>query len=196
AVNLRLTRDLVTEDTETAALMLDQLADEVKATIQELRDLAHGIYTPLLADSGLAEALRATGRRSPLPVAVTAAGIGRYGLDVETAVYFCCLEALQNAGKHAGEGATVCVRVREDPGTLMFEVADDGAGFDAGSHGLGAGFLNMADRLGAFGGGLRVDSAPGRGTRVTGTVPVTAAVPPRPVTAQPAGLFRSRAQPA
>src|SRR5213079_3290675 len=106
AVNLRLTRELLADDPETAGAMIDQLADEVKATIQELRDLAHGIYPPLLADSGLAEALRAAGRRSPLPVAVTAEGIGRYGLDVETAIYFCCLEALQNASKHAA-GATV-----------------------------------------------------------------------------------------
>ena len=127
AVNLRLTRDLITEDTETAAAMLDQLADEVKATIQELRDLAHGIYPPLLADSGLAEALRAAGRRSPLPVAVNAAGIGRYDLDVETAIYFCCLEALQNAAKHAA-GASVEVRLWEESGGLLFSVADDGPG--------------------------------------------------------------------
>ena len=195
AIRLRLAAEVAGPDAELASL-LAELGTEVHDTAQELRRLAHGIYPPLLRDSGLAAALSAASRHSPLPTTVQAASLGRYPVGVEAAVYFCCLEALQNAGKHAGEGATVCVRVREDPGTLMFEVADDGAGFDAGSHGLGAGFLNMADRLGAFGGGLRVDSAPGRGTRVTGTVPVTAAVPPRPVTAQPAGLFRSRAQPA
>jgi signal transduction histidine kinase len=171
AVNLRLTRDLITEDTETAAAMLDQLADEVKATIQELRDLAHGIYPPLLADSGLAEALRAAGRRSPLPVTVTAPDIGRYGLDVETAVYFCCLEALQNAAKHAA-GAAVEVRLWEESGGLLFSVADDGPGFDAALARNGHGYTNMADRLGAIGGTVRWDSVPGAGTTVSGSVPL------------------------
>src|SRR6202034_1631286 len=171
AVNLRLTRDLVTDDPETAALMIDQLADEVKATIQELRDLAHGIYPPLLADSGLAEALRAAGRRSPLPVAVTATGIGRYGLDVESAVYFCCLEALQNAAKHAA-GAAVEVRLWEESGGLLFSVADDGPGFDAALARSGHGYTNMADRLGAIGGTVRWDSAPGQGTTISGSVPL------------------------
>jgi len=151
--------------------LLDQLADEVKATIQELRDLAHGIYTPLLADSGLAEALRATGRRSPLPVAVTAAGIGRYGLDVETAVYFCCLEALQNAVRHAA-GASVAVRLWEESGGLLFSVADDGPGFDAALARGGHGYTNMADRLGAIGGTVRWDSVSGAGTTISGSVPL------------------------
>jgi signal transduction histidine kinase len=79
---------------------------------------------------------------------------------------------MQNACKHAGERASIRLRVREEAGTLTFEVTDDGTGFDAAGRGLGAGLLNMADRLGAFGGRLRVDSAPGQGTRVTGTVPL------------------------
>jgi signal transduction histidine kinase len=82
---------------------------------------------------------------------------------------------MQNACKHAGERAAIRLRVREEPGTLTFEVIDDGAGFDAAGCGLGAGFLNMADRLGAFGGRLQVDSAPGQGTRITGTIPVAGA---------------------
>jgi len=171
AVNLRLTRELLTEDTETAAAMLDQLADEVKATIQELRDLAHGIYPPLLADSGLAEALRAAGRRSPLAVTVSAADIGRYGLDVETAIYFCCLEALQNAAKHAA-GAAVDVRLWEESGGLLFSVADDGPGFDPALARNGHGYTNMADRLGAIGGTVRWDSVPGTGTTISGSVPL------------------------
>ncbi|HEX3713943.1 MAG TPA: histidine kinase [Trebonia sp.] len=171
AVNLRLTRDLVAEDPETVGLMLDQLADEVKATIQELRDLAHGIYPPLLADSGLGEALNAAGRRSPLPVTVDARGIGRYGLEVETAIYFCCLEALQNAGKHAA-GAQVAVRLWEESGGLLFTVTDDGPGFDAAVARAGHGYTNMADRLGAIGGTVRWDSAPGQGTTISGSVPL------------------------
>jgi signal transduction histidine kinase len=171
AVNLRLTRDLVTDDPETAALMLDQLADEVKATIQELRDLAHGIYPPLLADSGLGEALRAAGRRSALPVTVSAAGIGRYRLEIESAIYFCCLEALQNAAKHAA-GASAEVRLWEESGGLLFSVCDDGPGFDVAAARGGHGYINMADRLGAIGGTVRWDSAPGAGTRITGSVPL------------------------
>jgi signal transduction histidine kinase len=171
AVNLRLTRDMVTDDPETATAMIDQLADEVRATIQELRDLAHGIYPPLLADSGLGEALRAAGRRSPLAVSVSADGTGRYGLDVESALYFCCLEALQNAAKHAA-GATVRVRLWEESGGLLFDVTDDGPGFDVALARGGHGYTNMADRLGAIGGTVRWDSAPGQGTTISGSVPL------------------------
>jgi len=171
AVNLRLARDVILDDAETAASMLDLLADEVKATIQELRDLAHGIYPPLLADSGLGEALAAAGRRSPSAVTVSADGIGRYGLEIESAIYFCCLEALQNAAKHAA-GASVEVRVWESSGGLLFSVADDGPGFDV-AHAMGGhGYVNMADRLGAIGGTVRWESAPGAGTRVAGSVPL------------------------
>jgi signal transduction histidine kinase len=171
AVNLRLTRDLLTDDPETAGAMLDQLADEVKATIQELRDLAHGIYPPLLADSGLGEALAAAARRNPLPVTVSADGIGRYSLEIESAIYFCCLEALQNAAKHA-TGASVTVRIWEESGGLLFSVSDDGPGFDLARAMNGHGYVNMADRLGAIGGTVRWDSAPGTGTRVLGSVPL------------------------
>ena len=95
---------------------------------------------------------------------------------MEAAVYFCVLEALQNAGKHAGEGAAATVIVRATDDALAFEVADDGAGFAAdGAAAEGHGFVNMADRLGAFGGVVRVRSAPGQGTTVSGTLPLTVA---------------------
>ena len=171
AVNLRLARDVVADDAAAAASMLDLLAEEVKATIQELRDLAHGIYPPLLADGGLGEALRAAGRRSPSPVTVTAEGIGRYGPEIESAVYFCCLEALQNAAKHAA-GAPVDVRLWESSGGLLFSVTDDGPGFDVAHARNGHGYVNMADRLGAIGGTVRWESALGQGTRVTASVPL------------------------
>ena len=105
AVNLRLTKDILADDPEAAAEMLDALGDAVKDTIQELRDLAHGIYPPLLMDAGLTEALRAAANRSPLAVSVDAEGVGRYPTELEAAVYFCCLEALQNAAKHAPEAS-------------------------------------------------------------------------------------------
>lgn len=171
AVNLRLARDVIAEDPKEAAEMLDQLARDVKDTIQELRELAHGIYPPLLADSGLGEALRAAGSRSPLPVSVTAEGIARYSAEVEAAVYFCCLEALQNAAKHAA-GARVQVRVWAESGGLLFSVSDDGPGFDADSARKGHGFVNMADRLGAIGGTVRWESQPGHGARILGALPL------------------------
>jgi signal transduction histidine kinase len=171
AVNLRLARDIMTDDAEAAGEMLDQLADDVKTTIQELRELAHGIYPPLLADSGLGEALRAAANRSPLPVEVTADGIGRYGPEIEAAVYFCCLEALQNAGKHAPQ-ARVELRVWEESGGLLFSVIDDGPGFDPVAARGGHGFVNMADRLGAIGGTVRWESQPGQGAQIRGSIPL------------------------
>jgi signal transduction histidine kinase len=171
AVSLRLARDILAEDPQAAAEMMDQLADDVKTTIQELRELAHGIYPPLLADSGLGEALRAAGNRSPLAVTVVTDGIGRYTAEIEAAIYFCCLEALQNAGKHAAQ-ARVEVRVWEESGGLLFSVSDDGPGFDPVRARGGHGFVNMADRLGAIGGTVRWESQPGQGARVLGSVPL------------------------
>ena len=172
AVNLRLTKDVLADDPAAAAEMLEMLAGSVKDTIQELRDLAHGIYPPLLVDSGLSEALRAAANRSPLDVRADVEGVGRHHAEVEAAVYFCCLEALQNAAKHAPD-ATVQLRVEEVDGTLRFEVSDDGPGFDPDAVAGGHGFVNMSDRLGAIGGSVRWDSAPGQGTSVRGTVPLT-----------------------
>jgi signal transduction histidine kinase len=171
AVNLRLARDILADDPQAAGQMLDQLAGEVRSTIQELRELAHGIYPPLLADSGLGEALRAAGNRSPLAVTVATDGIGRYTPEIEAAIYFCCLEALQNAAKHA-PAARVAVRVWEQSGGLLFSVSDDGPGFDATAARHGHGFVNMADRLGAIGGTVRWESQPGHGAQVLGTVPL------------------------
>jgi signal transduction histidine kinase len=174
AVNLRLARQLAEADPDTSKTMLDQLAHDLQEAVQQLRDLAHGIYPPLLMDRGLVEALRAAGGRAALPTDVEAEDVGRFSPDVEAAVYFCCLEALQNAGKHAGEGASATVHVWKEEGALLFEVADTGAGFDAGSRQhLGAGFTNMSDRVGAIGGSLKVQSAPGKGTKISGRIPVT-----------------------
>jgi signal transduction histidine kinase len=173
AVKLLLAAKLAGQDPEMSRL-LRELSAEVRETAQEMRSLVHGIYPAVLRDEGLEAALREAARGAALPTTVLAASAGRHPADVEAAVYFCCLEAVQNACKHAGEGAAICVRLWQERGTLAFEVADDGAGFDPGSRRLGAGFLNMADRTGAFGGRLRVDSAPGRGTRISGAVPVRA----------------------
>jgi signal transduction histidine kinase len=173
AVKVRLVRQLADRDQEKSMAMLEELGSDVEETLQELRDLAHGIYPPLLADKGLPEALSSAARRSMLSVTVEAPDVGRYPADVESAVYFSCLEALQNAGKYAGEGADVRIRVWNEEGALLFEVGDNGAGFDVAHRAPGAGFTNMSDRLGAIGGTLRVESSPGRGTKIHGTIPLT-----------------------
>jgi signal transduction histidine kinase len=171
AVNLRLARDVIADDPVAGAEMLDELAGEVQETIQELRELAHGIYPPLLVDSGLVEALRAAANRNPLSVDVVAEGIGRYSSETEAAVYFCCLEALQNAAKHAAD-ANVEVRLWEESGGLLFSVSDDGPGFDVEKAQRGHGYVNMADRLGAIGGTVRWESQPGYGARINGSIPL------------------------
>ena len=172
AVKLRLVHQLADIDVEQAKGMLEELRGELREAVEELRTLAHGIYPPLLMDQGLAAALGSAADRAALATRLEAASMGRYPTETEAAVYFCCLEALQNAAKHAGDGAAVTVRLWEEAGALRFEVADNGAGFDPASKGHGAGFINMSDRLGAIGGTLQVDSTPGAGTRVRGTVPL------------------------
>jgi len=173
AIKLRLVSELAGQD-GALATNLEELSGEVKDAARELRDLAHGIYPPLLAEQGLPAALAAAASRSTLPTTVDAAPLGRYPAEIEATVYFCCLEAIQNACKHAGEGATLALHLREEAGMLTFEVVDDGKGFDAQARGLGAGFRNMADRLGALGGSLQVESAPQRGTTVSGAIPAGA----------------------
>ena len=180
AVTVRLAQQLAATDPGQARELLEQLGHDLQEAVQELRDLAHGIYPPVLMDRGLVAALESAAARAPLPVQIVADGdVGRFPQEVEAAIYFCCLEALQNAGKHAGEGAVARVTIGRDLGAdgrdvVTFSVVDDGAGFDlAGLAGRrGHGFVNMSDRLGAIGGTVDVDSAPGRGTRVSGTVPV------------------------
>jgi signal transduction histidine kinase len=174
AVNVRLARQLADRDPEQAKTMLDQLGTDLQEAVQELRSLAHGIYPPLLAERGLPDALSAAATRAAIPTSVNAEDVGRYPQLLEAAVYFCCLEALQNAGKHAGEGSQATITLKEDEGALLFEVADDGAGFDpASGAGKGHGFVNMADRVGAIGGTLAVDSSPGKGTRISARIPLT-----------------------
>ena len=174
AVSTRLARQLADSDPNATKAMLDQIAADLQDAVQELRNLAHGIYPPLLMDRGLTDALRAAGNRAALPTSVEIDDIGRYPQQVEAAIYFCCLEALQNAGKHAGADATITIRLREEQGALVFDVTDTGAGFDPSSGAAqGHGFVNMADRVGAFGGSVRIDSAPARGTSVIGRVPLT-----------------------
>ncbi|HEX5097419.1 MAG TPA: histidine kinase, partial [Acidimicrobiia bacterium] len=173
AVKLGLARQMVGGDTDTLSTLLEELRADAQTTLTELRELAHGIYPPLLMDRGLCEALRAAANRSVLATDVDA-DVGRFPPEVEAAVYFCVLEALQNAGKHAGEGARLTVNVTATDHELNFSVHDDGAGFDTTTGAIrGHGFVNMEDRLGAIGGVLKVESAPGAGTTISGEIPLT-----------------------
>jgi signal transduction histidine kinase len=171
AVKLGLARTVNEQDHERANQMLEVLQSDAQGALENLRDLARGIYPPLLADQGLAAALTAQARKAPLPVEVETDALGRYAQEAEAAVYFCCLEAMQNVAKYAGASA-VRVKLRVEDGELAFEVSDDGRGFDPGSTPSGAGLQNMADRLAALGGSLEVRSQPGRGTTVAGRLPV------------------------
>jgi len=152
--------------------MTGQLRAGLRAALDDLRALARGIYPPLLADQGLGPALRAQAGRAPLPVLVEADGIGRYPRDAEAAVYFCILEALQNTAKYAR--ASQAAVALSCPGShLEFTVSDDGTGFDTAKATYGTGLQGMADRLAAAGGTLRINSAPGLGTTISGRLPVS-----------------------
>jgi signal transduction histidine kinase len=170
-VKLGLLKMLVNKDPSRATALADELAGDTDEALNVLRDLARGIYPPLLADRGLASALEAQARKATVPVAVDPTGIGRYPQELEAAVYFCCLEALQNVQKYAA-AATVEVRLAEVDGALTFAVRDDGRGFDQATGVRGAGLTNMADRLDALGGRLEIQSQQGRGTEVRGVLPL------------------------
>jgi signal transduction histidine kinase len=178
AIKLSLACELAEGHDDQVREVLAELRTDVREAADELRCLAHGIYPPVLVESGLPAALSAVARRSTLPITVHAAPLGRYPAEIEAAVYFCCLEAIQNACKHAGDRAWLEVRVWADGAALAFDVSDDGRGFQASRCGLGAGFVNMQDRLCALGGSLRVESAPEQGTRVAGSVPAGCAARP------------------
>jgi signal transduction histidine kinase len=171
AVKLRLARTMTDRDASKAAELLDQLQGETHEALENLRDLARGIYPPLLADRGLTAALEAQARKAPFPVTVEPNGVARYAADAEATAYFCVLEALQNATKYA-EASSAAIRLGRDDGDLVFSVTDDGRGFEPGATPAGSGLQNMADRVEALGGSLDVVSAPGRGTTVTGRIPV------------------------
>ena len=170
AVQLKLARTMVERDPAEAGGMLDALQASATDALADLRDLARGIYPQLLADRGLAAALEAQASKSTVPTTVSSDEVGRYAREVEAAVYFSCLEALNNVAKYS-RASSATVSLTQANGTLTFTVADDGIGFDAAGVARGTGLQGMADRLDAIGGGVRVHSAPGEGTTVTGTVP-------------------------
>jgi signal transduction histidine kinase len=170
-LKLGLAERLIHEDPAAACAMHAELRADLDRALKELRDLAHGIYPAVLLNDGLRGALEDATARAAIGAELVCNGIGRYPAPIEAAVYFCCLEALQNASKHAGPRARAEIDVREEGGGLTFAVSDDGAGFDPEVN-TGAGVQNMTDRIGALGGQLRISSQRGRGTTVRGTVPL------------------------
>jgi signal transduction histidine kinase len=157
------------EEPDTVRASALRLKSALHEALEDLRALARGIYPPLLADQGLAAALEAQGRRATVPTTIDSDGIGRYPREVESAVYFCALEALQNVAKYA-EATSVAVKLGERGGKLEFEIADDGRGFDPGETTYGTGMQGMVDRLDAIGGTLEIRSEPGHGTIVRGKI--------------------------
>jgi signal transduction histidine kinase len=168
-VKLGLAEMLLERDPTQAESALKQLKSDADEALETLRDLARGIYPPLLAEKGLADALASQARKATVRVTVDADGIGRYTQEVEAAVYFCCLEALQNIEKYA-HASNVHLHLSDLDGAVGFEVSDDGDGFDVGSTKRGAGLTNMADRLDALGGTFNMTSAIGQGTTIAGSL--------------------------
>ncbi len=171
AVQTRMAESLAGTDVDRERELLRQVQAGLQDALDDLRDLARGIYPPLLADQGLGAALEAQARRSPVPVTVDPNGIGRYPQEAEAAVYFCALEALQNVAKYA-DASHATIRLGGSATDLRFEVEDDGQGFDPAATAYGTGVQGMVDRLAALGGALDVRSAPGEGTTVAGVLPI------------------------
>jgi signal transduction histidine kinase len=171
SVKLGLLKALATKDPAQTVELAEQLQRESTDALENLRELARGIYPPLLADQGLVAALDAQARRAAIPVEIAAERMGRYPQEIEAAVYFSALEALQNVAKYA-EATKAELRLEATNGSLTFSITDDGRGFDPATTPRGMGLQGMTDRLAALGGRLEVRSAPGSGTTVSGTVPV------------------------
>lgn len=170
-LKIALAKNLAATDPRRAQAMLDELTAESDEAIETLRELARGLYPPILAQAGLVPAIEGQARRTSIPVDVIADSLPRYPQETEASVYFCVLEALQNIVKHAG-ASRACVKLENAGGQLHFSISDDGRGFDPATLRAGSGFQNMRDRVEVLGGTLQVDSSPGAGTRISGRVPV------------------------
>jgi signal transduction histidine kinase len=167
-INLALAREL---DDAALRQKLRELEVALEGAIDELREIAHGIYPSVLADLGVAEALRSAVIHAPMTVQVLGK-LDRHAAEIEAAVYYCCLEGLQNAMKHAGPSAQISIRLEDSVDELRFEVRDDGTGSAASTETSGHGIRNVRDRLAAIGGRVEFHSEPGRGTILAGVVPL------------------------
>jgi signal transduction histidine kinase len=170
-IKLSLAEELTHDDPEAGAAVMHEVGTEVDLALEELRALAHGVYPSVLSDRGLEDALRSIVAESPLTIHLEAHGVERHPAEIETAVYFLCLEAIQNVIKHAHGATAAWIRLM-DPGLIYIEVRDDGPGFTPAAPGANGGLGNMRDRVEAVGGRLVIDAAPGQGTRVVGVIPL------------------------
>jgi signal transduction histidine kinase len=170
-IRLELAAELAEGEPGRGSALLFELGRELEEALEEVRSLARGVYPSVLADQGLEEALAAVARKAPIATTVDARDLSRYPTEVESAVYFCCLEALQNVAKHAKGASSIWISLVDD-GALRFAVVDDGAGFSGETVTAGTGVISMRDRLAAVGGELKIHSTPGEGTQVVGAVRV------------------------
>jgi len=161
------------QDPAAAAVALRDLADEVDAAIDDVHSLARGTYPYVLTDQGLAAALALAAGDAPVPTTVIAQPLRRHAAEIENAVYFCCLEAVQNAAQHAGHAAAVRITVAERDDSVCFDVQDDGSGFELDAVRAGGGLTNIRDRVAAVRGRVTIESTPGRGTHISATIPLS-----------------------
>jgi signal transduction histidine kinase len=171
AVKLRLAGTTAAKDPAEAADQLLALSEETDVARTTLLDLASGIYPAELEEQGIGPALATHGSGAGVPIEVDVDGVGRLPIEIEAAIYFVCLEAMQNATKYA-RASTVHVTLARESDGIAFSVHDDGVGFDAASTASGSGLQNMRDRLAAFGGDVSITSSPGGGTTVSGKLSV------------------------
>jgi len=176
-IKLAIAEELLASNPRAGIKEVHELGFEAERALDELRSLAGGVYPAVLNDRGLADALRSVAVQAPMPVDLVAVGVSRHPVEIESAVYFTCLEAVQNALKHASAGTAIRIKLNQTRTSLCFEVRDDGPGFTRATH-HGRGLRNMHDRIEAIGGEITVDSQPGRGTHVLGSVPLVASRQP------------------
>jgi signal transduction histidine kinase len=172
-LKLAAAQGMAEQDPRQTRELLEGLVADVSNAVETLRELARGIYPAVLADLGLVAALEAQAARSPLTVEVRAGSVQRYPPEIEAAVYFCCLEALQNAVKHA-HATTMVINIEELDSELRFTATDNGRGIDVAKARGGSGIQNMMDRMAALRGSLDLRAQPGGGTQVSGRLPVRA----------------------
>jgi signal transduction histidine kinase len=174
---LRIELELAAEDAEhdnpEEAATLRGFSTEIEQALEEFRSMTSEIYPAILSDRGIADALRAVALRAAVPTLVEVGTLAEYPLEIGTAVYFCCVEALQNVAKHAPGANGAQIVISEQNSVLRFSVTDDGPGFRKDEARLGAGMINMRDRMAAVGGELKIRSAPGQGTSISGQIPLT-----------------------
>lgn len=173
-IKLSVTDRILEQDPSRAALLIHELGTDVDAAIKELREFAHGVVPPLLAERGLSQALIEVAQRAALPIVIGVEEVGRCAPAVESAVYYCCLEALQNSAKYADPAATVTLKLGVAENRLVFEITNDLMS-DAATqrHSLdGCGVTNMRERIKAVGGRLDAGAQSGSGYAVKGSVPI------------------------